>query len=189
MKNQTARQKIAEILRSRRVDKSLSVRGLARKAGISTSAVYNLENGKDNLGPVTFQKLAAVLPFTPEDREQLALAASATSTRMKTSPGFANTSNDYDHLCKCLLRAFGDRWAVNAEDFFQGYGPKSGVTRKEYDLLIRLRDTSWMGFEFKSGGVSVAKTDTDEPGDLQKPGTKEFEERGGITYHLVAKSK
>lgn len=176
---------IGKILQQARTDAGLSVRGLAGLAGISTSAVYNLEHSKGALGPVTLQKLSSALSLSPEQRAQLAELAGLTSTRMKTAPQISSAATDWDQFCLAMLRFTCCETGVNEDLFFQGFGVNSGIWVKNYDLLIRLRDQTWLGFVINPGEIRFARTADDDPKSLPKPDCVDFKKAGGNIVLLI----
>lgn len=190
MKSQIAKNQIARILSTAREKSGLGVRELARAAGLSHSVVSTLEAGTGTLGPMTLQKLIAVLPFTAGEREKLFKAAAATSVRMQTSPGFAKASTDFDSLCIAMIRCHGHRVGVGPSDFYQGFGPKSGLCLKGYDLLIRMfvddaTEACWLGFGFAPDETWLALTQLDDYKTLPNPRADDFEAKGGLRFSLA----
>ena len=185
MKNQEPKSKISEILKNARERAGLGIRELARATKVSPSDISKLEKGIVKLGPVTFQKLSSVLPLTPEERGNLAEWAELTSSRMKTAPQISSAATDWDQACLAMIRFTRHQTGVSEDLFFQGFGVKSGIWTKGYDLLIRLRDQTWLGFAITPGEVRVARTTGDDHKALPKPEGKAFESAGGIILLLA----
>jgi len=177
--------KISEILKNARERAGLGVRELGRAANVSPSDISKLEKGIVKLGPVTLQKLSSVLPLTPEERGHLAEWAGLTSSRMQTAPQISSAATDWDQFCLAMLRLTRHQSGVSEESFFQGFGVKSGIWTKGYDLLIRLRDQTWLGFAIKTDEIRIARTEVDDHKALPKPDGKAFESAGGIILSLT----
>jgi transcriptional regulator with XRE-family HTH domain len=184
MKDQAPRTTIAKIFREARLRSGWGVRDLGRRADVTPSTISKIEKGEIALGPVTMRKLTAALPLSPAERDQISEAANQDSARMLTSSKLAAEWADWDALCLALIRVTNHLTGVTEEDFFQGFGTKSGIWRKGYDLLIRLRDQTWLGFVIKPGEIRVARTTVDNHNALPKPESKEFESVEGLSLLL-----
>lgn len=66
---------VASILTATRARAGLGQRETARRAGLSSGYLANLEAGRRCPSTAVLAALAAVLPFTPGEREQLEAAA------------------------------------------------------------------------------------------------------------------
>lgn len=177
--------KISEILKSARERARLGIRELGRATNVSPSDISKLEKGIVKLGPVTLQKLTSVLPLTPEERGLLAEWSGLTSSRMQTAPQILSAATDWDQFCLAMIRLTRHQTGVSEENFFQGFGVKSGIWTKGYDLLIRLRDQTWLGFAIKPEEIRVARTGVDDHKALPKTEGKAFESAGGIILLLT----
>jgi transcriptional regulator with XRE-family HTH domain len=186
MQDEIAKKKIGQILRAARERAGLGVRELARKADLSHAAVSRLESGDMNLGPVVLGKVSSILSFTAKEHTDLLEAAQIVSARMRgASQVMASGSTDWDALCLCMIKACGHQFGVSEVDFFQGFGVKSGIWTKGYDLLIRLRDQTWLGFAIKTDEIRIARTEVYDHKALPKPDGKAFESAGGIILSLT----
>ncbi|MCB1204775.1 MAG: helix-turn-helix transcriptional regulator [Verrucomicrobiae bacterium] len=184
MKDQDPRTTIARIFRDARLRAGWGVRDLGRRAELSPATISKIEKGEIALGPVTMRKLTAALSLNPSERDQVAEAASEGSARMKTSSKVAAEWADWDQICLAMIRFTRHQTGVEEDEFFQGFGIKSGFRAKGYDLLIRLRDQTWLGFVFKTDEIRVARTEVDDHTALPKPDGTEFDHAGGVTLSL-----
>ena len=171
-------------LREARKAKKLTQKELAARSGIWQETISKIEKGEIALGPVTMRKLTAALSLNPSERDQVAEAASEGSARMKTSSKVAAEWADWDQICLAMIRFTRHQTGVEEDEFFQGFGIKSGFRAKGYDLLIRLRDQTWLGFVFKTDEIRVARTEVDDHTALPKPDGTEFDHAGGVTLSL-----
>lgn len=187
MQEETAKKKIGQILRAARQRAGLGVRQLARMSGLSHAAVSRIESGDMNLGPVVLGKLSSVLAFSNDEHREFVAASQVVSARMRgASQVLASGSTDWDQICLCMIKGYGHHFGVIERDFFQGFGHKSGIWTKGYDLLIRLRDQTWLGFAFDVDEVRIAKTTVDDPSALPKQSGLDFVTEGGIVLTVFA---
>ena len=86
-------------------------------------------------------------------------------------PGWSSQSN----LARfCFARTSGADYEELPKPDGNGYGAVG------YDLLIRLRDQTWMGFAFDEDEVCLIKNSTDDHTALPKPWGETFRKEGGI---------
>jgi transcriptional regulator with XRE-family HTH domain len=192
MQKENAKTRIAEIIRTSREREGLGLRELARLTEVSHAVVSKIEAGKCNLGPVVLGRILSVLPLSKEEQGELVNAALVVSPKMRgvTRMLQSTASTDFDSLCIALIRCHGHQVGVGPSDFHQGFGPKSGLCLKGYDLLIRLfvddaTEACWLGFGFAPDETWLALTQLDDYKTLPNPRADDFEARGGLRFSLA----
>ncbi|MDA8060722.1 MAG: helix-turn-helix domain-containing protein [Leptospirillum sp.] len=180
-------QKVSEKIRNLRLEKKMTLRGLAQSAGISPSALSQIESAQVSPSVATLEKIAAALrlPITvlfdePEEANDPVLMPAKDRRRVYSAPSHATLEPLARGLSKKKMQPFLLRLDPGGE---VGDHPYSGTEGEEFAIVLEGEVL------FEQSGRNYTLRDLDAVYfDPMKPHNWKNTGRGPATVLLVSSS-